>query len=242
MAGGEHSFGFNGSIPIDVGIELGLHIQELSEAQERTLAKTERFKEAVGLPPVAHNPQLVGEYVSVLYGVDRLDSSVITNQQLANLCAIKDHATAMLVPTATHYNPRYRSLLENAKWAHQPIENIGQDMDYVEGVREVVPQLSAEKVRAVNMMRFATRVWLDRFSEEERQAAAFSAAIIFGEYFKTSLDSVRLNASCASTPEEAYLSQHEGLEALSTYAFAGIPMSKPEAQTYVIMSRRAVFV
>lgn len=235
---GDGQFPFNSDTPPEVNIELGVYIDELTAARELTLDKTPRFKENPGLPEISDKLEVLAEFTEAVCKIDRYDSPIISRAQLANLVAINEHVTAMLVPPSISTETAYGELLINNSWAAD-IEDIGQDLDYIEAVREVAGQVSLEKIVQINMMRFASRIWLDRFSEEEKSSAQFAAVIIFGNYFSEALDDIREQALVSVTPEDAYLIKIDGYERISNYCFAGVPMSREEAREYSVMSRRA---
>jgi hypothetical protein len=182
-------------------------------------------------------PELIAEFTNALYKIDRYDSPIITRAQFANLVFINKQTTEMIGPKGSIPETKYGSMLTGTLWASGDIENIGQDLEYIEGVREVMPEVTPNKAMQINMMRFAARVWLDRFSEQEREAAKFGAAVIFGNLFKQSYGDILNPDMHGLNPEVAFLSKQEALEDISNYCFAGVPMSRKEAHDFAVMSR-----
>jgi hypothetical protein len=229
-------FPFSGSISPEESIELGIYVDDLAEARQRALDITPIFRDRVGMPDIVAMPDLVAEYTKAIYKIDRYDSSVITREQLANLVFLNRQSTEMLVPEFIDPETEYGSMLINTQWVAD-IEDIGQDLDYLEGVREVVQEVSPSKAAHINMMRFAARVWLNRFAAEEKNAAQFGASVIFGNLFEQSYSDITASPNHVLNPEEAYISKQESIENISNYCFAGVPMTRTEAYKYVVMSR-----
>ena len=139
MAGGQ--FPFNNSASPDVNMELGVYVGDLAEARERALDVTPTFRDRVGMPYIEAMPDLVAEYTNALYKIDRYDSPVITRSQFASLVFLNRQSTEMLVPKIIRPETRYGSLLISTVWATETIENIGQDIEYIEGVRNAVQEV-----------------------------------------------------------------------------------------------------
>lgn len=229
-----HFSGFGFPVSPEISTELYFYAGELQNARERQLGSIHDGQ----LSNLSDKPYMVADYISAVYSIDTLGNTVVSRESIADLCAIKEQTSVVLAEFAPSEQSLeyelYRMKLESTAWAYAAVENIGQDRSYIEAAREVAKMLSPEKAQSVNLIRFASRMWLDRFPSHQKDAAMQASSIIFARLMRNEL--MRIESVCdrnSLSPCTVFERRQRALDSMSDYAFAAMPMGLDEAQSFI---------
>lgn len=213
--------------------ELRYYVDELQTARIRHADFVPHSLAQHGISGLEEQKELVADYIGILSKLDTYEGSILSPQKLAELCAVNEQVTRFFDSNRFAWrsadNEFVDIALTDCLWINGVAPRSLKDWDRISVLREVVQNVDADKLRAINMSRYATRVWLDSFSDIDRPAAEYMVGVKFGELFDLEMHEIQDAVTTAPNPEAAYARKIKGIHQLPDHAFACFPMSVDEA-------------
>lgn len=224
---------FNFSHFPEAPTELRYYVDELQTARIRHADWLPNTLAQYGLSGLEEKKELVADYINILSKLDMYEGSIFSPQKLAELCAINEQVTRFFDSHRFSWESADNQFVDvslgDCLWVTDLAPKSLEEWDRLGNLRRIIPDVSTEKMRSINLSRYATRVWLDSFTDMDKPAAEYLVSSKFGQLFDIEMNDIEDFVSRARTPETAYARKITGIHRMSDHAFACFPMSADEA-------------
>lgn len=213
--------------------ELRYYVDELQTARIRHADWVPNTLARHGIRGLEDKKELVADYINILSKLDMYEGSIFSPQKVAELCAINEQVTQFFESHRFRWEAADNQFvdvsLSNCLWINDLAPCSLEECNRLESLRKLLPDASTEKLRSINLSRYATRVWLDSFTGTDQRAAEYLAPSKFGMLFDIEIEEMQDYVNSAVNPETAFARKVKGIHRISDHAFACFPMSADEA-------------